>query len=516
MFEPDRGGFNNIRMAMETVLALAFAMGRTLVLPPAKQMYLLGKKQTQQQGESRPQFSFANFFDMPAIHAEHNGLDIITTDEFLKRITNATKDNSDLTTAAHVKFKQMIPTNHRMNWDGAGDDWFHHVRKHAKNLIWDPEKCFAYFPAESHHNVESMKQFFEDMVAQTTREAKNKRQEAWEKFVGIPTPLNASESYRIEEFAAGRETLCLYSPELQEEPILHFPTTMETAGDATKQNGWSARLLVHFYAFLFFADIHQELWMKRFVRDHVRYTDEIQCAAARVVKSLRDKVQKLHGKPNGQFHSMHVRRGDFQYKKTRVSAQELLKQIQDIFQDGDVLFIATDERKKSFFQPLAKHYTLYFLDDFVGSALGPEINTNYYGMIDQLVASRGKLFFGCWFSTFTSYINRLRGYHSQRNQEPGYENGELRTSFYYAPPDRRNHMLTYYPLKKTFYSREYPTAWRLLNRDLKEKNQEEEEEEERLSSSSSSSLTTTTTTTTSTNNVGVLKRGKRTKKIEAQ
>jgi hypothetical protein len=31
-FEPDFGGWNNIRMGMETVVALAFAMGRTLVL----------------------------------------------------------------------------------------------------------------------------------------------------------------------------------------------------------------------------------------------------------------------------------------------------------------------------------------------------------------------------------------------------------------------------------------------------------------------------------------------------
>jgi hypothetical protein len=31
-FEPDGGGFNNIRMAMETVLAIAHASGRTLVL----------------------------------------------------------------------------------------------------------------------------------------------------------------------------------------------------------------------------------------------------------------------------------------------------------------------------------------------------------------------------------------------------------------------------------------------------------------------------------------------------
>lgn len=42
-FEPDGGGWNNIRMAMESVIGLAVAMGRTLVMPPQKKMYLLGK-----------------------------------------------------------------------------------------------------------------------------------------------------------------------------------------------------------------------------------------------------------------------------------------------------------------------------------------------------------------------------------------------------------------------------------------------------------------------------------------
>lgn len=40
-FEPDGGGWNNIRMAMETVVGLAIAMGRTLVLPPEQRMVSL-------------------------------------------------------------------------------------------------------------------------------------------------------------------------------------------------------------------------------------------------------------------------------------------------------------------------------------------------------------------------------------------------------------------------------------------------------------------------------------------
>jgi GDP-fucose protein O-fucosyltransferase len=62
------------------------------------------------------------------------------------------------------------------------------------------------------------------------------------------------------------------------------------------------------------------------------------------------------------------------------------------------VYMATDERDKDFFQPLKDYYDLVFLDDFHDEAL-IGINTNYYGMIDQLVATRSRVFMGCWFST---------------------------------------------------------------------------------------------------------------------
>jgi hypothetical protein len=37
------GGWNNVRMAMETVATLAHATGRTLVMPPNEAMYLISK-----------------------------------------------------------------------------------------------------------------------------------------------------------------------------------------------------------------------------------------------------------------------------------------------------------------------------------------------------------------------------------------------------------------------------------------------------------------------------------------
>jgi hypothetical protein len=102
-----------------------------------------------------------------------------------------------------------------------------------------------------------------------------------------------------------------------------------------------------------------------------------------------------------------------------------------------------------------------FLDDFMHDL--KHVNSNYYGMIDQLIASRGKQFFGCWFSTFTGYINRLRGYHVDDHQEPGYKQGIIPTSWYYALRDRFDHMQQFWPVKKSFYAREFPTSWRLID-----------------------------------------------------
>jgi hypothetical protein len=206
------------------------------------------------------------------------------------------------------------------------------------------------------------------------------------------------------------------------------------------------------------------MWMKRFIRDHVRYIDEIQCAAARLVKAVRDHVRKRTGDPAGTFDTFHIRRGDFQFKTTRISAEDIYKNSKDQLTPNSTIFVATDERDKRFFDPLREHYDLLFMDDFKDELKG--VNTNYYGMIDQLVASRGRIFFGCFFSTFTGYINRIRGYHSVKDQAPGFEDGVLPTTYYYATTEKKLIMHTYVPLKGGFFNREYPTSWRDINKGI--------------------------------------------------
>jgi len=69
-FESDHGGWNNIRMALETVVAIAFAMGRTLVLPPEERMYLLNQGTGKEGERQRKQFSYNHFFHLEAVHNE--------------------------------------------------------------------------------------------------------------------------------------------------------------------------------------------------------------------------------------------------------------------------------------------------------------------------------------------------------------------------------------------------------------------------------------------------------------
>jgi hypothetical protein len=60
VFEPDRGGWNNIRMAAEVAMLFAHITGRVLVMPPMIVFYLLWKNKKEQDNRS----TFDMFFDL--------------------------------------------------------------------------------------------------------------------------------------------------------------------------------------------------------------------------------------------------------------------------------------------------------------------------------------------------------------------------------------------------------------------------------------------------------------------
>ena len=156
---------------------------------------------------------------------------------------------------------------------------------------------------------------------------------------------------------------------------------------------------------------------------------------------------------------VHVRRGDLQYTAVKIPAADILKNSEGHLEDGELLYIVTDERKREFFAPFDTKYRLKFLSDFepllkrynLGKAVAEKrarvctsrrrrcsrLSThtiraprgpgkNYYGMVDQIVAASGRTMTGTFFSTFTGYIMRMRGYMGKPNN----------SSYYFAPDDK--------------------------------------------------------------------------------
>jgi hypothetical protein len=438
-FEPDEGGWNNIRMSMETAVALAHAMGRTLVLPPAQNIYLLrndGRKN---------RFTFKDFFHFDSIAEEHAGVEVITMKEFLE-LEVMTGNFIDAASGQPAR----VPEN-RTDWDGhipTKKKFWLWLRNASGAPKWDFDKCVVGLASKTGPE-ESSKMHQTLTMAKKIKQNRDPRS-----YTDKPVPVNASPEERLAEMLGNRKEMCLYGDHFQNAKVMHF------MGD----NASGARLLVHFYAYLYFQDWHQDLLTKRFMRDHLRYIDEIQCAAARIVNAVRQKA-KENGSLDGVFDTFHIRRGDFQYKDTRVDADVIYENTKGILVENSTIFIATDEKNLTFFDHLRKHYNLLFLHDFEHLITG--VNKNYYGMLDQLVASRGRTFSGAYYSTFTGYINRIRGYHSQKLKLPGHELGQI-NSYFYIPKYLKDNMNHYMSLQPPLWGREFPVAWRDIDHDVEE------------------------------------------------
>jgi GDP-fucose protein O-fucosyltransferase len=234
--------------------------------------------------------------------------------------------------------------------------------------------------------------------------------------------VNSSTVDRLREMLADRSLLCEYNQTLRDAGSI-FMTGHESTG---------SRPLIQFYAYLFFESWQQDLQMKRFIRDHLRFSDIIQCAAARIVNAMREIASKVGDGSNnkGSFDTMHVRRQDFKdvsvgYNEGIIGAEQMIAD--HYFEINRTLYIATDENDRAFFEPLRKHHTIHFLHDF--DHLIQDIDPNFYGMIEQLVCAKGDKFVGTYFSTFSAYINRVRGYHAQKTRSMESRNGSLNSEY---------------------------------------------------------------------------------------
>ena len=110
------------------------------------------------------------------------------------------------------------------------------------------------------------------------------------------------------------------------------------------------------------------------------------------------------------------------------------------------LYIATDEKFRPWFDDFKNQHSgpLRYLSDYKDLIGLDNLDVTIYGLVDTLVASRGAMFAGTWFSSFSGYIVRLRGYY-----------GMSKFSTYYSWLDRKYFMHKWAnPWEASYFARE--------------------------------------------------------------
>lgn len=405
-FTMDRGGWNNVRMSMEIIFVIAAATGRTLVLPPKEPLYrLAADKENKQRG-------FADFLPLDSPEFAKR-VKTISMAEFIKR-------------EGGPDGRVPVPEHMRANVMNSADLCDKRkISKHFCGHIKDYLDNAGKVPDARSHDYCII--FDKDL------------------YEGNPK-TDVIES-NIKDFCGTRKRY-VWTKELNDEVLIHF-----RAGD--KQ--W--RLLAHFYGIIHFTDPAIDNYYKRFVRDFLHYNDEIYCAAGKIVKALQAEGKKrgfaLDNEGGGGYSAMHIRRGDFQYKKVKLPASEWLENTKELWKPNEIIYIATDERDKSFFDPIAEYHDIRFLDDYWDLASLGDLDPNYFGMIDTIVASRARAFAGTWFSTFTGYINRMRGYH-----------GMTMMDSWYSFLERKTKLHSWEKMDSFAYAYEWPDGWIGIDADV--------------------------------------------------
>jgi hypothetical protein len=210
--------------------------------------------------------------------------------------------------------------------------------------------------------------------------------------------------------------------------------------------------LQHFYAVIHFSDPAIDNYMKRFIRDFIHYHDNMYCAAGKIIQSLqyegKQRGFEVDQEGAGGYSALHVRRGDLQYKECLIPAEEWWENTRKLWRRKEILYISTDEQNRTFFEPLAEHHDLRFLDDYYEEAGLANLDKHFMGMVESIVSARGRLFVGTWHSTFSSYIMRLRGYY-----------GMSKVSNYYNYRPRWLWMHKWVYPNGNYAAREFPIAW---------------------------------------------------------
>ena len=234
VFRHDSGGWNNIRVAFESIVVYAIASGRTLVLPPKEIWAWL-------RANPNPDDNLSDFNSFVNLNKLEGILHIISMEEFL-----------ELT--AHKGLLKIRPPENVMEIKEAGA--YSEDKMHL--ILWKYlyESCYVF------HDFEPADVFFEFAL----RYDPNSKQILYGHIV--------ESTVRFEAFLEHRKrTPYFYNASIHDEVAIFFP--------ASHRDG-TYREVGLFYRYIYFEDPNVDAAMKRIIRDRTHYNDDIMCAAGKV------------------------------------------------------------------------------------------------------------------------------------------------------------------------------------------------------------------------------------------
>jgi hypothetical protein len=446
VFEPDRGAWNNIRMAAEVAIVFAHATGRTLVLPPRERWYLLSGNELGQSTHDN-HGRFEKFFNFTKISETVN---VISMESFMANVAMNGLLNDGMKPPAN-KVKAFLDPVMKANHDGNRHAWlWDYLETACFKRHWEPGKYFIGF----------------NLRENGTAVAAAGPGSTFRSF-------SPKESPNLTEMrAAQKRTMIKYDKEMHAHRAIYF------SGDYRP----IYRILTHFYTYLYWEQEKREHFYKRWVRDRLHYVDEIFCAAGQIVRLLHKEAAELAARDGivdsalgditenaltrggntsigPTYFAYHIRRGDFQYKETRLPAKEILESTKHLLEKHrgrtSLLYIATDEMDSSFFDPFRDHFQVRTLRDYFHTTDILKMDKNVIGMVEQVIAANAHTFVGTYLSTFTGFITRMRGY---------YRDGRYART-YYTTKNHVNNLHKQTKIVGPFWAREFETAHKQIDDD---------------------------------------------------
>jgi hypothetical protein len=260
-------------------------------------------------------------------------------------------------------------------------------------------KCVEYEDVPEYKMLENDYQYFENVnnIALTIMFGDEFKQTGVQQAIGNRVVVNnINDIDDFNKFSLNRELVNVN----YNHKFLHFPRN----------------LFGHFYYNIYGNGASERNLIKEKIKKGIVYKNQYFDLA----KKVKLKI--------GEYNAIHIRRNDFIHVNSNYAIPQLdnlMNDIKDRIPNNIPLYIATDEKNKILFDFLKEKYTIYFLEDFF-----KDLNQYESLVIDQIICSESDIFLGSKLSTFSDYINIMRGYFEKKDFHREGTNFKMNTLVY--------------------------------------------------------------------------------------